>query len=35
MTTYYLSFQLVRFKLTQDTYELLIKNLNEKIDVNE
>ena len=36
MTPYYISFRLVRFKLTEDTYELLITNLTEKeFDVNE
>lgn len=36
MNPYYLSFRLVRFKLTEDTYELLITNLTEeKFAVNE
>ena len=30
MVPYYISFRLVRFKLTEDTYELLITNLTEK-----
>ena len=36
MSPYYISFRLVRFKLTEDTYELLITNLAEdEFDVNE
>ena len=36
MNPYYLSFRLVRFKLTQDTYELLITNLTKnEFAVNE